>query len=70
MQVCTSFNSEKDVVVATVDATVNPALARRFSIRGFPIMKFIPKGAVVGVWSRAFCDFRILPCFAKEETIV
>lgn len=36
---------EGDVKVGAVDATVHEALAQRFSIRGFPTIKFFPAGA-------------------------
>eukprot|EP00298_Acanthocystis_sp_HF-20_P009456 c18312_g1_i1.p1 GENE.c18312_g1_i1~~c18312_g1_i1.p1 ORF type:complete len:305 (-),score=150.21 c18312_g1_i1:44-937(-) len=42
-KVCANFNEEKDVVVATLDATAHPAAAQRFLVQGYPTIKYFPK---------------------------
>eukprot|EP00300_Choanocystis_sp_HF-7_P036749 c52651_g1_i1.p1 GENE.c52651_g1_i1~~c52651_g1_i1.p1 ORF type:complete len:313 (+),score=81.66 c52651_g1_i1:38-940(+) len=46
-KVCENFQGESNVVVGILDATANQAVGQRFSITGFPTIKFFPKGADV-----------------------
>ena len=40
-----AFASESSVLIAKVDADAEKALGGRFGIRGFPTLKFFPKGS-------------------------
>ena len=42
--VATTFKKAADVIIAKVDATEEPKLQERFGIKGFPTLKFFPKG--------------------------
>jgi len=43
--VAKAFAGEDNVVVAAVDATVAAASAARFDVKGYPTIKFFPKGS-------------------------
>ena len=40
-----AFASESSVLIAKVDADTEKALGSRFGIRGFPTLKFFPRGS-------------------------
>ena len=40
-----AFSSSEDVVIAKVDADAQKALGSRFGVRGYPTLKFFPKGS-------------------------
>lgn len=40
-----AFASEGSVLIAKVDADAEKALGNRFGIRGFPTLKFFPRGS-------------------------
>ena len=40
-----AFDNEDSVVIAKVDADGDRALGGRFGVRGFPTLKFFPKGS-------------------------
>lgn len=52
-KVCEAFAVEK-AVVATVDATTNQMVAQRFSVTGYPTIKFFPAGADVDEGSEEY----------------
>ncbi|BFZ59479.1 hypothetical protein YB2330_000489 [Saitoella coloradoensis] len=43
--VARDFSSDEHVVVAKLDATEHPAAAERYGVKGYPTLKFFPKGA-------------------------
>jgi protein disulfide-isomerase A6 len=43
-QLGASFESSKDVVIAKVDADAHKELGNRFSVHGYPTLKWFPKG--------------------------
>jgi len=61
--VANAFMNEENVIVAKVDATENSALASRYEVKGYPTLKFFPKGsdAVIDYQSarseQGFVDF-------------
>ena len=40
-----AFDNDNNVVVAKVDADSERALGSRFGVKGFPTLKFFPKGS-------------------------
>jgi len=40
-----AFDNSEDVLIAKVDADAEKALGSRFGVRGFPTLKFFPKGS-------------------------
>ena len=44
-EVGAAFANSPDVLVAKVDADADRALGGRFGVRGFPTLKFFPKGS-------------------------
>ena len=40
-----AFDGSTDVVIAKVDADAHKSLGGRFGVRGFPTLKFFPKGS-------------------------
>ena len=40
-----AFNDVEEVIVAKVDADADRTLGGRFGVRGFPTLKFFPKGS-------------------------
>ena len=61
--VATAFENEENVIVAKVDATENNAVSSRYEVKGYPTIKFFPRGSdkVVDYQSArsadAFVDF-------------
>ncbi|KAJ6729393.1 hypothetical protein OIU85_020322 [Salix viminalis] len=47
-KVASAFKSEKDVVVANLDADKYKDLAEKYGVSGFPTLKFFPKGNKAG----------------------
>ncbi|KAJ6686674.1 PROTEIN DISULFIDE ISOMERASE-LIKE 2-1 [Salix purpurea] len=47
-KVAAAFKSEKDVVVANLDADKYKDLAEKYGVSGFPTLKFFPKGNKAG----------------------
>eukprot|EP01084_Bolivina_argentea_P280492 479696_1 len=43
-QVAAAFKNENDIVIAKVDATENDGLAGKYEVKGYPTIKFFPKG--------------------------
>jgi len=41
----TAFQGEESVLIAKVDADKEKELGSRFGVRGFPTLKFFPKGS-------------------------
>ena len=62
-EVASAFSNEANVVVAKVDATAESDLGSKYEVKGYPTIKFFPKGTddVVdyqsGRSAKAFVDF-------------
>lgn len=48
-QLSEAFESEPNVVIAKVDATENTALAGTYDVKGYPTLKFFPRGSTEAV---------------------
>ena len=44
-----TFTDDDPIVIAAVDATVSPALAKRLDVKGYPTIKFFPKGSTTPI---------------------
>lgn len=40
-----AFEGSNDVIIAKVDADADKTLGGRFGVRGFPTLKFFPRGS-------------------------
>ena len=40
-----AFDNSNDIVIAKVNADADKSLSSRFGVRGFPTLKFFPKGS-------------------------
>jgi len=43
--VATSYKKNKDIIIAKVDADAEKTLGSRFDVKGFPTLKWFPKGS-------------------------
>jgi hypothetical protein len=57
-----AFTKISDVVIAKVDADKHKDLASRFDVRGFPTLKWFPKGSTSPQEYVSWFDFRPEPC--------
>jgi len=48
-EIANAFQKEKSVVIAKVDADAEKSLGTRFGVKGFPTLKFFPKGSTTPV---------------------
>ena len=39
-----AFEPEDDVIIAAVDATKSPDLVKKYGVKGYPTIKYFPKG--------------------------
>ena len=40
-----TFTSDDGIIIAAVDATAHSAIAKRFDVKGYPTIKYFPKGS-------------------------
>jgi len=63
-----SFEGNKDVVIAKVDADAHKELGSRFDVHGYPTLKWFPKGSTTPEEYNGGRDVESLSAFVTEKT--
>lgn len=63
-----SFESSKDVVIAKVDADAHKELGNRFSVHGYPTLKWFPKGETTPEEYEGGRDLESLTAFVTQKS--